>query len=203
MHQMEISNLPFAATLRSQWLNRKSGILVPILLIPTTIILINSGAISQSVSLSLGSIAQTFMPAFRLNGFAEFAQAAKYLFSEDQSSQSNQTDQTDQTSSPLIRPSGLVGAAVDPAFGQANEVGILADYGYDLARDISRLITLLSFIFMFAIRVWQIKRSKVKCLHPVRRAICSLALVGGVPASIHVIGTFVINNFGGIGGCGL
>jgi hypothetical protein len=200
MHQTEISNLSFALPTGSPWHKRKGGILVPILLIPTTLVLINSGAIAQTVSLSLGSIAQTFMPAFTINGFAEFAQATRYVFSEDQSSQSNQTN---QTNSPLIRPSGLVGAAVDPAFAQSTQVGILADYGYDLARDISRFITLLSFICMLVMRGWQIKQSKVKCLHPVRRAICSLALVGGVPASIHVIGTFVINNFGGLGGCGL
>ncbi len=41
---------------------------------------------------------------------------------------------------------GLVGAAVDPAFGQANEVGMLADYGYDSARDISRVVTALSTV---------------------------------------------------------
>src|ERR1700679_4381946 len=41
---------------------------------------------------------------------------------------------------------GLVGAPVDPRYGQSNEVGQLADYGYDCARDISRVVTALSTI---------------------------------------------------------
>ncbi|MBK9622851.1 MAG: hypothetical protein IPO31_27050 [Candidatus Obscuribacter sp.] len=41
---------------------------------------------------------------------------------------------------------GLVGAPVDPRYGQSNEVGQLADYGYDTARDISRVVTALSTI---------------------------------------------------------
>src|SRR5439155_24770137 len=36
---------------------------------------------------------------------------------------------------------GLVGAPVDPRYGQSNEVGQLADFGYDTARDISRVVT--------------------------------------------------------------
>jgi len=41
---------------------------------------------------------------------------------------------------------GLVGAGVDPRYGQSNEVGMLADYGYDTARDISRVVTALSTV---------------------------------------------------------
>src|SRR6202789_3389800 len=41
---------------------------------------------------------------------------------------------------------GLVGAPVDPRYGQSNEVGQMADYGYDTARDISRVVTALSTV---------------------------------------------------------
>src|SRR6185369_6396987 len=41
---------------------------------------------------------------------------------------------------------GLVGAPVDPRFGQSNEVGQLADYGYVTARDVSRVVTALSTV---------------------------------------------------------
>ncbi|HMP53092.1 MAG TPA: hypothetical protein PKD05_16195, partial [Candidatus Melainabacteria bacterium] len=41
---------------------------------------------------------------------------------------------------------GLVGAPVDPRYGQSNEVGQLADFGYDTARDISRVVTALSTV---------------------------------------------------------
>jgi hypothetical protein len=34
--------------------------------------------------------------------------------------------------------SSPAGAPVDPRYGQSNEVGQLADYGYDCARDVSR-----------------------------------------------------------------
>src|SRR6185369_7435259 len=41
---------------------------------------------------------------------------------------------------------GLVGAPVDPRYGQSNEVGQMADFGYDTARDISRVVTALSTV---------------------------------------------------------
>src|SRR5271154_7387169 len=41
---------------------------------------------------------------------------------------------------------GLVGPPVDPRYGQSNEVGQMADFGYDSARDISRVVTALSTI---------------------------------------------------------
>lgn len=53
---------------------------------------------------------------------------------------------------------GFVGAPVCPRFGQSNEVGQLADYGYDTARDISRVLTLISALICGVIAVRLIVR---------------------------------------------
>lgn len=45
-----------------------------------------------------------------------------------------------------VHAQGLVGAPVDPRYGQSNEVGQMADFGYDQARDISRVVTALSTV---------------------------------------------------------
>jgi hypothetical protein len=50
-----------------------------------------------------------------------------------------------QSAAPFTR-GGLVGAPVHPRFGQSNKIGKLADYGFDTARDISRMVTFVSFI---------------------------------------------------------
>jgi hypothetical protein len=118
---------------------------------------------------------------------------------------------------------GLVGSPVDPRFGQSGgcEVQGLADYGYDTARDISRVVTALSTIpsTMFAMlyvskRVgwtWPRRRgcSQHKVTdHPLFRAkkwswsviLVGLIILYGIPTMVHLIGTFSINNYGGIAG---
>jgi len=92
---------------------------------------------------------------------------------------------------------GLVGAVVDPAFGQANEVGMLADYGYDTARDISRIVTAISFIIVFFIPMNKRKKSSI------RRVLLELIALTAIPLLVHLAGTFMINNFGGLGGGGI
>ena len=88
---------------------------------------------------------------------------------------------------------GLVGAAVDPAFGQANEVGMLADYGYDTARDISRVVTALSTGMKIAFG----QRDGGESAMNVAKG---LGVGFGAPTAVHLLGTFAINNFGGLGG---
>lgn len=87
---------------------------------------------------------------------------------------------------------GLVGAPVDPRFG---EVGQLADYGYDTARDISRLVTAVSFLIAFFLPM-----DKKKAINLKRIAIELIALAL-IPILVHIAGTYFINNFGGLGGC--
>jgi len=94
---------------------------------------------------------------------------------------------------------GLVGAPVDPRYGQSNEVGQLADFGYDTARDISRVVTALSTVpsSLAGMKIAFAQRDGGEAAMNV----CTGLGVGfGGPTAVHLIGTFAINNFGGLGG---
>ena len=100
-----------------------------------------------------------------------------------------------------VHAQGLVGAAVEPRYGQFDEVGHMSDYGYDWARDCSRVATALSTIPS----VWA--GTKIAWGHndgalgnPVRYILTGLAVTFGGPTAIHLIGSFAINNFVGLGG---
>ncbi len=83
---------------------------------------------------------------------------------------------------------------VDPRYGQSNEISLWADMGYDTARDISRIVTLVSFIIVF---LWPMSREKKEST---RRIILELFALASVPVLVHTAGTFIGNNFGGLGG---
>ena len=98
---------------------------------------------------------------------------------------------------------GLVGAPVDPRYGQSNEVGMIADYGYDMARDCSRVITALSTIpaVMAGAKIAHSFAYEGNAMGNATRGILTaLAVTFGGPTAVHLIGTFAINNFGGLGG---
>ena len=94
---------------------------------------------------------------------------------------------------------GLVGAPVDPRYGQSNEVGQLADYGYDTARDISRVVTALSTVpsSLAGMKIAFGQRDGGESAMNVAKG---LGVGFGGPTAVHLIGTFAINNFGGLGG---
>jgi hypothetical protein len=94
---------------------------------------------------------------------------------------------------------GLVGAPVDPRYGQSNEVGQLADYGYDCARDISRVVTALSTVpsSLAGMKIAFGQRDGGESAMNVAKG---LGVGFGGPTAVHLIGTFAINNFGGLGG---
>ncbi len=94
---------------------------------------------------------------------------------------------------------GLVGAPVDPRYGQSNEVGQLADYGYDTARDISRVVTALSTVpsSLAGMKIAFGQRDGGEAAMNVAKG---LGVGFGGPTAVHLIGTFAINNFGGLGG---
>jgi hypothetical protein len=107
---------------------------------------------------------------------------------------------------------GLVGPAVDPGFGQANEIGVLADFGYDTARDILRVCSALSAIIMCTIALVRgrmaIRKIAADDTNRVRRISWVVTRWGFlavmVTLFVHLVGTFAINNFGSIcGGSGL
>lgn len=94
---------------------------------------------------------------------------------------------------------GHVGAPVDPRYGQSNEVGQLADYGYDCARDISRVVTALSTVpsSLAGMKIAFGQRDGGESAMNVAKG---LGVGFGGPTAVHLIGTFAINNFGGLGG---
>jgi len=94
---------------------------------------------------------------------------------------------------------GLVGAPVDPRYGQSNEVGQMADFGYDTARDISRVVTALSTVpsSMAGMKIAFGQRDGGESAMNVAKG---LGIGFGGPTAVHLIGTFAINNFGGLGG---
>jgi len=98
-----------------------------------------------------------------------------------------------------VHAQGLVGAPVDPRFGQSNEVGQLADYGYDTARDISRVVTALSTVpsSLAGMKIAFGQRDGGESAMNVAKG---LGVGFGGPTAVHLIGTFAINNFGGLGG---
>ena len=94
---------------------------------------------------------------------------------------------------------GLVGAPVDPRYGQSNEVGQLADFGYDTARDISRVVTALSTVpsSLAGMKIAFGQRDGGEAAMNVAKG---LGVGFGGPTAVHLIGTFAINNYGGLGG---
>jgi hypothetical protein len=99
----------------------------------------------------------------------------------------------------MAHAQGLVGPPVDPRFGQSNEVGQLADYGYDTARDISRVVTALSTVpsSLAGMKIAFGQRDGGEAAMNVAKG---LGVGFGGPTAVHLIGTFAINNFGGLGG---
>ncbi|MBS1956275.1 MAG: hypothetical protein JST89_18965 [Cyanobacteria bacterium SZAS-4] len=98
-----------------------------------------------------------------------------------------------------VHAQGLVGAPVDPRYGQSNEVGQMADFGYDTARDISRVVTALSTVpsSMAGMKIAFGQRDGGESAMNVAKG---LGIGFGAPTAVHLIGTFAINNFGGLGG---
>lgn len=94
---------------------------------------------------------------------------------------------------------GLVGAPVDPRYGQSNEVGQLADFGYDTARDVSRVVTALSTVpsSLAGMKIAFGQRDGGEAAMNVAKG---LGVGFGGPTAVHLIGTFAINNYGGLGG---
>jgi len=94
---------------------------------------------------------------------------------------------------------GLVGAPVDPRYGQSNEVGQMADFGYDSARDVSRVVTAMSTVpsSMAGMKIAFGQRDGGESAMNVAKG---LGVGFGAPTAVHLLGTFAINNFGGLGG---
>lgn len=98
---------------------------------------------------------------------------------------------------PRYSGAGLVGAPVDPRYGQSNEVGQLQDFGYDTARDTVRTLTGIAALISIIVAACFLKKRKTMPKAAIAKA---LIFVLAVPTIVHFFGTFIINNFGGLGG---
>jgi len=103
----------------------------------------------------------------------------------------------DSVGHPAAFVGGLVGAPVDPRYGQSNEVGQLADYGYDAARDIARLLTAIALLISIVVAIVFVRGRKVRTWSVYAKA---AGIVFLAPMVVHLIGTFMINSCGGLGG---
>ena len=109
---------------------------------------------------------------------------------------------------------GLIGEPVGGRFGQSNEVGQLADYGYDSARDISRIATIASFWSALLAGCYNIGKARKKAhtwlLNDASRRVAKLVVIREIwraiywiillPIAVHLLGTWCINIFTGLAG---
>ena len=89
---------------------------------------------------------------------------------------------------------GIAGAVVDPAFGQGNGVHSFADFGYDDARKVANILTAIAAVIVFLIPLDRNKKLST------RRLILRQLALASIPVLIDLAGTFMLNNFGGLGG---
>jgi small-conductance mechanosensitive channel len=109
---------------------------------------------------------------------------------------------------------GLVGAPVDSRFSQLCTLCNVTDYGYDTARAILQTCTtVVVFACMAMLGCWHIKNAAELGLWQNRSGVCvtdtkkmirsrmrQVVLTMLTPCVIYMVGTWFINNFGGIGG---
>ncbi|MBX9939385.1 MAG: VWA domain-containing protein [Candidatus Obscuribacterales bacterium] len=98
---------------------------------------------------------------------------------------------------PEAEYTGLIGQGVDPRYGQSNIVGMLADYGYDTARDIVRCLSVIALIIGIGLAFGILKSAG--SIKP-RLALKALTIALLLPGAVHLLGTWAINNYGGLGG---
>lgn len=85
---------------------------------------------------------------------------------------------------------GLVGASADARIGASGDAN-LADYGYDSARDISRVATGLTGLFSAVAMSFYLWQSKAKKL---RKFVFSSIILLGLPTMVHLICTYYMDN---------
>jgi hypothetical protein len=101
----------------------------------------------------------------------------------------------------VVHAQSLISAPIDPAFGQANQVGEMARYGCDVGRDGSRVATALSTIpFTWAGTKLAFNHNDGALFNPARYVFTGLGITFGGPTTVHLLATFAINNYCGLGG---
>lgn len=92
-----------------------------------------------------------------------------------------------------IDAGGSFNPPVDPRYGQSNEVGVMADFGYDTTRDLLRLTTVVCAIASTLAAARLIFKRKARG----GKLIASILLLALFPVLVHVLGMVLINNYGG------
>lgn len=89
---------------------------------------------------------------------------------------------------------GLVGAPIDPRYGQSAQTCMPLPNSFDTAVDFCRALTVLSVIVAFIL-------SLMRCRFADRRKLANeLICIALIPVCVHIGGIYFVNNFGGIGG---
>jgi hypothetical protein len=91
------------------------------------------------------------------------------------------------------------GAPVDPRYGQSNERSQYCDFGYDEARDIARLITLITGIASLGLTAWKHRKDRSTKSNWERLLQATFVAIG-ITTAVHIFCTFCINDFGALGG---
>ncbi|MBP9094043.1 hypothetical protein KBI23_23685 [bacterium] len=94
-----------------------------------------------------------------------------------------------------VSAQGLVGAPVDPRYGQGSEIGGLAAPGYDGVRDMVRIATGVSVLLACLFGWYRSRKVSGK------RLVKELVLLVLVPLAIYFGGVYSIRNVGALGPC--
>jgi hypothetical protein len=129
-----------------------------------------------------------------LDGFAAYALAQKAMWQLQPSASTGNLVDPD-----VEHPhGGLVGAAVDPTFACKSDVGMVADYSYDNARAMSQIATIVTALVAILLFGFRLKASKRKGELTKVKIAKALIYTSLLTAAVHMIGTYILNNFGGL-----
>lgn len=92
---------------------------------------------------------------------------------------------------------GIDAAQLDPRYGEGGHIAQLADYGYDTVRDISRLVTALSFVIALFVPMDKKKEGNLRLIA------LELIALACIPILVHLAGTFLNCNYSNTIGGGL
>lgn len=70
----------------------------------------------------------------------------------------------------------------------------VSPYGYETARDISRIVTGITLLIVFFVPLAERKKERIALL------ITELLGLSAIPVLVHLAGIYIINNFAGLGG---
>lgn len=82
-----------------------------------------------------------------------------------------------------------------PSLANLNDL-CSGNFGYDTARDLSRFVTAMSVVAVLIIGIFKKKKTA-------KQEVREWLALAVIPVLVHLAGTFMINNYGGLGGGGI